>query len=268
MTATLLIGFGGIGREVLARIGPDEDARIAGVLVRESRREEVSAAVGGLGVEVGCALDEFTFTPALCAECAGHGAVREWGRPVLSRGVDLLVVSTGALADGGLMGELTRAASGSGARLLLAAGAVAGTDALAAARVAGLDRVTYISRKPPLAWRGTEAEALCDLDGLDGELAFFDGPADEAARRFPQNANVAATVALAGAGFGATDVRLVADPDAPGNVHQVLAEGAFGVVRIEVSGRPLPDNPKTSALAAHSVVAAIRRHAATLRVGG
>lgn len=274
MTATLLIGLGGIGREVLARVGaggpggPGGGARIAGVLVRGGRRREALAAVAGSGVEVGCALDEFGFTPDLCAECAGHGAVREWGPPVLSRGVDLLVASTGALADAGLMEALTRAASEGGARILLAAGAVAGTDALAAARVAGLDRVTYVSRKPPAAWRGTEAEGLCDLDALDGEHAFFEGPADEAARRFPQNANVAATVALAGAGFGATWVRLVADPGAPGNVHEVSAEGAFGSVRIEVTGRPLPDNPKTSALAAHSVAAAIGRRAAALRVGG
>ena len=77
---------------------------------------------------------------------------------------------------------------------------------------------------------------------------------------------MAATIALAGAGFDATAVRLVADPDAGGNIHQVHVEGAFGAFDIEVRGRPLADNPKTSTLAAHSVVAEIRRQAAAVEI--
>lgn len=263
----LLIGFGGIAREVLARIGSGEDARIAGILVRENRLEEARAAVAGRGIEVACALDDFTFAPDLCAECAGHEAVREWGPRVLGRGIDFLVVSIGVLADGALHDELEAAARAGGARMILAAGAVAGTDALAAARAGGLESVVYTSRKPPAAWKGTPAEELCDLDSLDGEVTLYAGPADEAARRYPQNANVAATVALAGAGFAATEVRLVADPRASRNTHRVSAKGAFGAFEIEVAGRPLPDNPKTSALAAYSVVAAIRRRASAVQIG-
>ena len=265
---TLLIGYGGIAREVLALVGSGEDARIAGILVRENRREEARAAVAGRSIEVGCALDDFTFSPDLCAECAGHGAVREWGVKVLGRGIDFLVVSIGVLADEELHDALASAARTGGAKMILAAGAVAGTDALAAARAGGLESVVYTSRKPPGAWKGTAAEAICDLDSLTGEMTLYAGPADEASRRYPQNANVAATVALAGAGFKATEVRLVADPEAERNTHRVSAKGAFGALEIEVAGRPLRDNPKTSALAAHSVVAAIRRYASTVQIGG
>ncbi len=79
---------------------------------------------------------------------------------------------------------------------------------------------------------------------------------------------MAATIALAGAGFEATEVRLIADPEAGGNIHQVRAEGAFGALDIEIRGKPLPDNPKTSTLAAHSVVAEIRRRAGPVEIGG
>jgi len=61
-------------------------------------------------------------------------------------------------------------------------------------------------------------------------------------------------------------VRLVADPAAGGNIHRVHAEGAFGAFDIEVRGKTLPDNPKTSALAAYSVVAAIRRRASAIEI--
>jgi aspartate dehydrogenase len=261
----LLIGHGAIAQEVLKRLDPDEPARVAAILVREHRLAETRAALPE-AIEVVSSLDDLRALPDLAAECAGHAGVVDHGAAVLRRGIDLIVISIGALADKALYGELAAAAADGGAKLLLPAGAVAGADALAAARVGGLDRVVYASRKPPRAWKGTPGEDVADLDNLESETVLFEGAADEAAKLYPQNANVAATIALAGAGFDATSVRLIADPQAPGNIHQVHAEGTFGAFDIEVRGKTLPDNPKTSALAAYSVVAAIRRRAAAIEV--
>ena len=265
MLNVALIGFGAIAREVVRHIGADAPARVAGVIVRSGRAEAARAALPA-GVAIADSLDGLPAAPDLVAECAGHGAVAEYGEAALRRGIDFLAISIGALADRDLGARLARAARGGGSKLILPAGAVAGADALMAARVGGLARVTYTSRKPPGAWKGTAAEAAHDLESLDAETVLFEGPADRAARLFPQNANVAATVALAGAGFDATAVRLIADPEAGGNIHQIHAEGAFGAFDIEVRGRPLPDNAKTSTLAAHSVVAEIRRRAAAVEM--
>ena len=77
---------------------------------------------------------------------------------------------------------------------------------------------------------------------------------------------MAATIALAGVGFEATECSLNADPAAPGNVHLIEAEGDFGELRIEVQGKPLAENPKTSTLAALSVLRAIQNRIGAIQI--
>jgi len=249
----LLIGWGAIGRLVIERLG--HEAEIA-TLVRPGRAEAARAALPGQ-VAVVESLDALTLPP-LVVECGGHGAVREHGAAVLSRGAELVVVSTGALADPALFDALKTAAEKGLGRLSLVSGAVGGIDALAAAREGGLTKVVYTGRKPPAGWRGTAAEKVVDLDRIAGPTEVYRGNAGEAARRFPQNANVAATIALAGLGLDATEASLIADPSAPGNIHRIEAEGAFGRFSLEFSGKTLPSNPKTSMMAALSVIRAVR----------
>jgi aspartate dehydrogenase len=178
----------------------------------------------------------------------------------------LLVASVGALADQALHDRLVAAAKRNGRKLLIPAGAVAGMDGLAAARLAGIDRVRYTSRKLPVAWKGTHAEKLLDLEQVTAPTEFMRTDARQAATLFPQNANVAATIALAGVGFERTEVSLNADPGAKGNTHLVEVEGPCGTMRIELSNKPFPDNPKTSMLAGLSLLRMIRNRTEALQV--
>ena len=59
-------------------------------------------------------------------------------------------------------------------------------------------------------------------------------------------------------------MQLIADPATEGNSHRIEAEGGFGAFVVEVRGRPLPDNPKSSSLTALSVLRAVENLAACL----
>lgn len=244
-----LIGHGAIGGGILADL-PEGVSRVT-LLVRPGR-------VAPAGVTaVGDPASLLSARPDLVVECAGHGAVRDAVPGLLRAGIDTVVVSVGALADAGLETALRAAAAGGG-RLILPAGAVGGIDLLSALSGAGPVEVRYTGTKPPAAWRGTPAEALLDLDALSAPATFFEGTAREAASAYPKNANVAATLALAGAGFDATRVALVADPAAPGNLHACEVRSGIARFEIRVENRPSAGNARTSAATIHSALREIR----------
>ena len=218
-------------------------------------------AVGHDGIEVFHDVAALiAWGPSVVVECASHEAVRVSVPPLLRAGIDVIVASIGSLGDTGLLATLERAAEDGGSRLTLASGAIGGLDVLRSAKIAGLAHVAYTGTKPPSAWKGTPAERSIDLAGLREPAVIFEGNAADAALHYPKNANVTAAVALAGIGFADTRVTLVADPHADGNTHKVSAAGAFGRFEILLENRPLPDNPKTSWLAALSVEQALHRH--------
>lgn len=264
-TAIALIGYGAIGRHVAGVLADDVQCEVSAQVVRPARVADMLSELGP-DVDVVSDIGALREKPDLIVEVAGHGALGEHGVSALAVGHNLLIVSVGALADQDLYRRLDQAALSGGGTAWIAPGAVGGIDALAAARHGGLNTVTYTSRKPPAAWKGTPGEDIVDLDSLTEAAVLFEGPADEAARTYPKNANVAATIALAGVGFAETAVRVVADPSAPGNVHELEAIGAFGRMSLRMEGKPLPDNPKTSSLTAFSVLRAIRNQAAAIRI--
>ena len=244
MRSVAFIGAGTIAREVARRVeaGDVRGTTLAGFFVRSPGRALPGPALDAVALRAA----------GVVVEAAGHDALREHGEAVLEHGTPLVCLSVGALADAELRRRLLAAAEASGARLLVASGAVGGLDVLRAAAEAGLDEVVVEQRKPAKTLLGA-AEA----DALTGPRVVFDGPVAEVVARFPKTTNVAAAVALAGIGFDDTRARVIADPALEANHVRISARGAFGAFTLELAN-VASANPRTSAIAAHSVVATLR----------
>ena len=261
-----LIGYGSIVRQMLAVLTRELDAPLDAIICLAkpegaARARELLETFGAklaserLIVSDVAAL--LTANPDFVAEAAGHEALAANAAAVLQSGRDLIVTSVGALSDDNLRAMLDHAARAGDARYILCAGAVGGLEILAAAKLAGLTELVYTSRKPPSAWRGTAAETLVDLDSLREPQQFFEGSARVAARDYPQNANVAATLALHGAGLDQTRVRLIADPHVARNTHEISLRSACVDIEIKIAGVPSPDNLKTSMTTGYALAAQI-----------
>jgi aspartate dehydrogenase len=263
MLHVTMVGYGAIGSELMRLLAGHSKVCIDQVITSVNGLAAAQAALGA-SATVASGLADLPKRPELLIECAGHSALLAHVVPALADGVDCIVASIGALADDRMAERLSDAAQAGGSRLQLISGAIGALDALAAAQLGGLDKVVYVGRKPPLSWLGTPGESVVDLAGLTCATTLFEGSARDAARLYPKNANVAASLALAGIGLDATQVRLVADPAVPQNVHSFTANGQFGQMTFTVEGRALPNNPKTSALTAYSLARAVLNRVASI----
>ena len=125
-----------------------------------------------------------------------------------------------------------------------------------------------ITRKPLKGLMGAPylVNNNIQIEGIVEARRVFQGSAREAAIGFPENVNVAAALSLAGIGPDRTTIEIWADPNVTRNMHRVVVEADSA--RFEMSIENVPsENPKTGRITALSVLAALRKMTAPLRVG-
>lgn len=251
-----LIGFGALGQVIAGELqaGHLPGVEFLGALVTGT------VPHAGLHTSWNHIEDLLAADPDLVVEVAGQAALESHAPGCLHAGCDVVAASVGALMDASLRTRLWECARQGQSRLLIPAGALGGLDYLRAARRVGPVHVNYRGSKPVAAWRGTAAESMADLPTIDRSTVFFRGGAEEAAARFPQNANVVAALALAVGDPLAVTVELVADPGAHTNRHELTAHGAAGTIRLSVENNPLPANPKSSRVTAFSILETVGSH--------
>jgi len=266
-----LLGGGTIGRLVLERAKRGDLPGIEIVaLAGRSATSPAAALAGEFGVRYVTGGEQLAaLRPDTVVEAASHVAVKQHLVTLLEAGINVVVLSAGALVDDALCRSAEAAARRSGALLYVPSGGIGGLDVLKTACIAGVDTVTIQVAKPPAAWRGIAyvEERGFQLEGLTGPLTLFEGPARAGVPHFPQNVNIAAVLALAGIGWERTKLKVLADPALRLNTHTIHAAGRAGRFSIVLENVPSPENPKTSWLACYSALAALRALESRVRYG-
>ncbi len=201
--------------------------------VDPSRAQELKAKLDFPVLIVGSVDELLAQKPKVIVEAASQQAVRDYVAKIVSSGLDLIVMSTGALLDLDI----------NSSKIHFSSGAIGGLDALSGAALAGIDEVVLTSRKNPKAFGVYNTQ----------EKVIYEGYAEEAAKKFPREMNVAATLALT-VKPAKVKVRVVSDPAVKRNTHEIEVKWRFGEMFLRFANDPHPDNPHTSALAAWSAI--------------
>jgi len=171
--------------------------------------------------------------PKVIVEAASQQAAREYLERIVAADIDLIVMSSGALLGLNLQKN----------KIHVPSGAIGGLDALSSAALAGIGEVVLTSRKNPRA---------LEMSNKEPEIV-YEGKAEEAARLYPREMNVAATLALT-VKPAEVWVQVVSDPTVQRNTHEIRVKWRFGEMFLRFANDPHPDNPRTSALAAWSAI--------------
>ena len=253
-----IVGCGCIGSK-LCRAVSSGAVRAEVVALHDIDREHAETVRSelNLGAKI-VSFEELVALSDVIAECAASECAPKVVEAAISSGKIALIMSVGGLIQRADLFDRIRQA---GARIIIPSGAIAGVDAIEAAAQDSLNEVTLITTKPPAGLRGAPylVENGIDIDGIDQQTVVFEGTAVDAVAAFPQNVNVAATLSFAGLGPQRTRVKVVADPSASANTHEVRANGAFGTLVTKTQNVPSEDNPKTSRLAALSAISALKK---------
>ncbi len=255
-----LIGYGAIGQEVARLVAEcaSGDMTVGGALVRDLTHPHPPGPP-----LVTTPTDLLATQPHVVVEVAGHEGLRAHSSAILRAGIDLLLVSIGALADPTVLQELLDAAQAGRAQVKIVSGAIGALDALAAAAVDGsLTRVLHTMRRSPHSLLPPE-----EASRLTSVQEIFRGSARQAVLRFPEYLNVAAAVALAGNGFDQTEVLVLADSAVAHSRHEILAEGVFGTFRFEIENAPMSIPARGARLVAMSIVHTLRVRRTRFAIG-
>jgi aspartate dehydrogenase len=260
-----IAGLGTVGRTLARRLADGiPGLSLAAVASRDQNKAQAWLA----GQKISCPVVELDALPQyadLAVECAPGEIIAQICRPMLGAGKKVMVLSAGALLP---RPELVELAKKHGGQIIVPTGALLALDAVTAAAEGNINSVTMVTRKPPNGLAGANYLVThgISVDGLKEPLRVFAGTAREAAAGFPENVNVVAALALAGIGPDRTMIEIWADPALTRNCHVINVEADSARFSFSIENVP-SENPKTGRITALSVIAALRKIAAPMRVG-
>jgi len=193
----------------------------------------------------------------LIVEALPPGIVPELTHHVFEQNKDLILISASSLL---IHKDILTQHKRSTSRIIVPSGALIGIDGVSALAQIGIKSAKIATTKKPTGYTGAPyiEENNIDLDAIKTKERIFQGNAYDAAKGFPANVNVAATLSLAGIGVENTQVEIWADPAATGNAHEIWVESEYSKINARVENMPDPANPKSSVLAAQSIISVLK----------
>ena len=267
--APLKVGIGGLGAIGLTLARRLDEGFEGLTLTAVSARDKDVARLrlSGLRQQVPVVtLPELAKDCDVVVECAPAAVFSQVAEPVVRLGKVLIPVSVGGLLANWHLVEMAQI---TGARINVPSGAVLGLDAVRAAALGDIQRVTIVTRKPPAALAGAPhiEKQQIDLNSVDQPLKVFEGSARDGVTAFPANVNVAAALGLAGIGPDRTWLEVWADPAVNRNTHLITVESDSARFELKIENVPTDDNPRTGRIVALSTLAALKRLVDPLTVG-
>ena len=199
-------------------------------------------------------------------ECAPSAIFDEIAEATITAGKIFIPASVGALLP---RMHFVDKAKKTGAKIIIATGALLGLDAVRAAAEGNIESITLKTRKPPNGLAGAPhlVQHSISVESLKEPKLVFEGSARDAAIGFPANVNVAAALSLAGIGPDKTSVQIWADPSVDRNMHTITVESDSARFTMTIENIPTIENPKTGKITALSIIATLRRLKAPLVSG-
>lgn len=263
-----IVGFGVIGQMVARALdGPAglEGLELAALTIRDQAKAAPALAKLSRQVPI-VPVGELVAACDIVFDAAIAGAMDQIAPPAIEAGKIFVTMNSGALLA---RPQLFSRAEETGARIMVPSGGIVGFDGLRALTRAGFDSVTLISRKPPesLADAPHVVAKGYDLSQLTEPMLIFEGNAAEAARAFPANANVAATLSMATLGPEGTQVQMWADPTVTSLYQEIHVHSPAAKLQIKVESQKMPDNPRTGSLTPLSAISMLAGLASRNRIG-
>lgn len=254
-----IIGSGSLGSIIANAISKDlrDDYELIGIL--SGRLENAEKLANKFNSKAYSDLDEMmSDKPDYIIEAATGKVVKDYAGRILNKGINLIVLSVGAFADDEFYRQIENIARRKNSRVHLASGAVGGFDVLSSAVLMGDSSVKVTTRKSPKSLEGAPILEGRELSSENTEEV-FNGSSREAIQAFPKNINVAVATGLATVGVDKTNVVIQSVPGMESNSHNILLEGDSVKLSISIDTIPSADNPKSSSLAAWSVISLLKR---------
>lgn len=216
-----IMGSGSLGSIIGEVISTDllEQYELLGVL--SGRVENAVGLANKLNCKAYKDIDEMLLDkPDYVIEAASPSVIKNTAVKILENKTNLIVLSVGAFADEKFYAEVENTARENNCRVHMASGAVGGFDVLRSAMLMEDSSVSITTDKSPSSLKGAPALATIGVDD--------------------------------------TKVAIRSVPGMKSNKHSIKLVGDTVKVTVEIDAKPSTDNPRSSTLAAWSVIALLK----------